>query len=305
MMIPKARTAILMLMVIILPGIVLLDAADQADGAGELRATIELDPYEPNVDVDPQRGGVITYTGRVVTTQPRDFDFQFGILSLTAECTAGWEVTEIPTLTVRLGLTTVPFSVSVFVPQLTTATEQDTIHKIIISGSWVYEPGLNSGTIDPAEAFIHVNQVYQYSIISDPGYVQTAPGGQFDLELTIENKGNGADEIEVVIDRRDKMEDNGWAFIIDRTHFELPYKGNQKINVRVTTPNRWDGWRNVISVIRFQVSSTQASQNSDVSEVVYYSVYVRQRGVSVPGFEVPLMLAAVMLVAIMAMRRRR
>ncbi len=310
MMVPHIRMISLIVVVSIIPGILLLLGSDEVEAAGDLRVTIEIDPYEPNVDVDPQRGGIITYTGKVVTDQWRDIDFQFAFIELNATCTPGWEVTDIPLLTVsRLGLKDPTFSVSVFVPQMTIATEQDEIKKIIISGRWYYEPalidGVSSGDINPAEAFIHVNQVYQYSIRSDPGYVQTAPGGQFELELVVHNTGNGADEIGVTIDRRDQMEDNGWAFIMDKTHYELPFKGTQKIKVIVTTPSRWDGWRNVISVIRFQVSSTQSIQSNEVSEVVYYSVYVRQRGVSIPGFEVPLLLIGVLAAALLTMKRRR
>jgi hypothetical protein len=310
MIYPKVRNITLVLIVLFLSVMGILKSTDEADAVGDLKTTIELDMVKQEVDVDPQRGGIVTFTGKVVTQQWRDVDFQFAFINLTASCDAGWEVTEIPVLTVsRLGLRDPTFSVSVSVPQMETATEQSEIHKLTVSGQWRYEPALteiqSQGNIEAAEALIYVNQVYQYSISSEPGYVQTAPGGQFDIKLVIQNTGNGADEIDVVIENRDRKEDNGWAFIMNRTHYELPFRGRQEINIKVTTPNRWDGWRNVISVIRFQVTSSQASQNSDVAEVVYYSVYVRQRGVSIPGFEVPLLIAAVLACALLTIRRRR
>ncbi|OYT46155.1 hypothetical protein B6U90_01690 [Thermoplasmatales archaeon ex4484_6] len=290
---------------LLLPSTGVMGPAGESDGAGELSATITLDPDEPNVDVDPQRGGVITFTGKVVTTQPRDFDFQFGIIRLDAVCTAGWRVTEIPVLTVTLSHRSPEFSVSVFVPQMTTATEKDQIQKIIISGNWTYEPGLLSGRIDPAEAFIHVDQVYQYSAWCEPGYVQTSPGGQFTVDLIVENQGNGDDEIDVTIDRRATMEDNGWAFIMPMSKFKVPYEGSVKIPVTVSAPTRWDGWRNVISVIRFSITSVQAAKNGDVAEDVKYSLYIRQRGVAIPGFEPALVLLSVLMVSLIVMKRRR
>jgi hypothetical protein len=311
MLIPRVRSILLMIIIFVIPGILALNTAEEAEGALDLGISIQMDQQEQNVDVDPQRGGIITYTGRVDITQKfRDLDFQFAMISLNATCTAGWEVTDIPVYTVsRVGIDEPEFSVSVFVPQLTTATGKSEVHEVIISGTWWYEPEIegltSSGEIPATSTFLYVNQVYQYQIRSEPGYIQTAPGGQFDLDLIIENTGNGDDEIEVVIERRARMEDNGWAFIMDRTHYELPRGGTQKVNIKVTTPNRWDGWRNVISVIRFRVTSSQASQNNDVSQEVYYSVYVRQRGVSVPGFEAPLMLAAVILASALTLRRRR
>lgn len=301
--------AVLVLSVILLTAFVQLDIGPdpvgEADGAGTLQATIDFDAYEPDVDVDPQRGGIITYTGHVVTTQPYDLDFQFGIISLVADCTGGWAVTEIPVMTVTRTRTLLNFSVSVIVPPFSISTEESEIHKIIISGSWVLEPGFGSGQISPAEAFIHVNQIYQYSIRADPGYVHTSPGGEFNIDLVIENTGNGDDEIEVSIGRRETMENNGWVFVMKETHFDIPRGETVRIPLTISTPKRWDGWRNVISVVNFQVTSTKAIQNNDVSEVVSYSLYIRQRGVSIPGFEVPLMLASILLVAMLSLYRRK
>ena len=291
--------------VIILPSISIMDLVEEADGLGELRVTIQMDAYEPNVDVDPQRGGIITYTGSIVTTQVNDPDFQFANVFLTANCSAGWEVTDIPVLKLTKGTTERLFAVSVFVPQLYKASEIDTIHTLTIQGTWAYDPGILTGTVDSTNVFLHVNQVYQYSLKCDPGYVQTSPGGEFTIDLEITNEGNGNDEIEVSIDRRDVMEDNGWAFIFSQTQFDLPYGETIVVPITISCPTRWDGWRNVISVIRFQVTSSQALQTSDVAENVYYSVYIRQRGVALPGFEVPLLLLSVLTVALCMIRRRR
>lgn len=296
---------IVLLVLIILPALPHLDISKEADALGELRVTIEMDSYEPNVDVDPQRGGIITYTGSIRTVQVNDPDFQLANVFLEANCSAGWRVTEIPVLTLTRGTSVRQFSVSVFVPQLYKASEIDTIHTLTIKGNWAYDPGILTGDIDPTNVFLHVNQVYQYTIKCNPGYIHTSPGGEFIIDLEITNEGNGDDEVEISIDRRDRMEDNGWAFVFSQTQFILPYDETIIVPVRVTTPSRWDGWRNVISVIRFQVTSSQALQNSDVAENVYYSVYVRQRGVSVPGFEAPLLLVSVMAVAFLMVRRRR
>ena len=59
-----------------------------------------------------------------------------------------------------------------------------------------------------------------------------------------------------------------------------------------------------ITPIRFAVSSTYAVAGKEMSETVTYTVYVRERGVSVPGFEAPLIVLAALVAAFVQIARR-
>jgi hypothetical protein len=218
----------------------------------------------------------------------------------------GWEVTRIPPLIVTKNMRQIGFSVSVVVPAEMQTSGLDATKSLRVFGEWSYEPdSVLTGSVEPVEIFIYIDQFYEYRVTSDYSFIQTSPGGEFDIDLEITNEGNGDDEVTIDIDRRDEMEERGWAFVFDVTKWDVPHQQTIKIPIHVATPRRWDGYRDKVAVIRFNVYSEQAIMNNAVSEQASYSIFIRQRGVSLPGFEPLLMLLAVFLVSILAFHKRR
>lgn len=301
------RVAAVMLLVLGMCLASLVKVPERADGVGGALVTVLPDTGNQALfaEVDPVRGGIVTLTGKVRIDQPVDLDAQYVTVQLYAEV-GDWEVTRIPLITAARIPTIIPFSVSVVVPQNTRTSGLDVTEMMTITGSWSYEPGLLQGQVEPVDVLVYIRQFYQYRVRCSTPYIHTSPGGEFDLELEIVNEGNGKDEVTIEIDRRDRMEDHGWTFVFDKAKYELPHGETIKVKFHVSTPKKWDAFRNNIVVLHFTVSSDQAIRSNAVSENAFYSVFVRQRGVAVPGFEVPLMLLALLAaVSFSYIRKRR
>ncbi|MGA1873871.1 MAG: choice-of-anchor T family protein [Thermoplasmatota archaeon] len=293
-------------MIIAVSFLSLVRVPDEADAAGQAIVTVNPESGQSalHAKVDPSRGGIVTFKGYVTLTDAWNPDVQFVIVQLEAEV-EGWEVTRIPTLTLTKSFTELQFAVSVRVPAGFRTSGLDVTKIMTITGNWAYEPETRSGDVQPLDVFIYIDQYYEYRIRCDTPFIQTSPGGEFDIELEIINEGNGNDEVAIEIERRDTMEANGWAFVFETTKWDVPFQGSVKVPVHIATPKRWDGWRNNIMVVKFSLSSEQAMTTHSVSEPASYSIFIRQRGVSVPGFEPAFALISVFLAMSFLLYRRR
>lgn len=284
----------------------ILKVSEPAEGALEAHIGVHADPgqTELHAQVDPARGGIVTFTGYIIGEQPVDLGAQYAVVNLVAEI-EGWEVTRIPSLVLTRMTSQVPFSVSVIVPANTETSGMDVTKTMTISGTWAYEPGVQEGVVNPLDVFVYIDQFYEYRVRAKHPFIQTSPGGEFDIEIEVTNEGNGDDEISIDIDRRGNMESHGWAFVFETTNWNVPYQKTVKIPVHIATPKKWDGWRNKITVIKFRITSDQAVQTNSLAESATYSIFIRQRGVSVPGFEPLIVIFAILFCSLFMYRKRR
>ncbi|MGA1821837.1 MAG: choice-of-anchor T family protein [Thermoplasmatota archaeon] len=276
-----------------------------ADAAGPSIGTINLLPDTKTLDVHPGTSGIVSFYGEISVTNPIDIQAQYMTLDLYINADP-WEATELPTLIVMPGMNKVNFTFSIIVPHgVPYAAGNNTVHEFIIGGSWAYEPDLLfSGDLEEKNFMILAKQYYQYSLSMKKPYIQTSPGGTFELELMIENNGNGDDQIVVDIHNREGLEADGWSFQMFRSDYDLKYGETIVVRIPVTTPIEWRFWKNDVTQIHFVVFSSQASAGV-VSESVSYYAFIRQRGASIPGFGFPLMLLSGLAVILIGIKRRR
>lgn len=293
----------LIILVPLLAAVVLGPMNQDAEGAGILGVVLVVDELKKTANVDPGMGGVVTFTGTAQAVEMRNLNAQYAIIDIDVDA-GEWRVTEIPTIVVSRGQTIVSFSFSVEVPQITVTSGLVEAQIVTISGSWSYEPGLLSGDIEPMTGMIYVDQFYQCSIGCESPYIQTAPGGRIEIELLIANEGNGDDKINLEVHNRDHLDNEGWVVEQFQNFYQLKRGETIKVSIGVVAPKNWDPWVNEITFIKFHVTSTQAGLTQNVGEHVYYSVYIRQRGASVPGFEVPVVLFSILLVALLTIHKR-
>ncbi|MBN1539583.1 MAG: hypothetical protein JW939_05515 [Candidatus Thermoplasmatota archaeon] len=300
------RSLSMMIILISVLAFGLLRITDDTEAAGQAIVTVNPESGQSTLRarVDPSRGGIVTFRGYVTLTEAWSPDTQFVFVELRAEV-EGWEVTTIPLLALTSSMMQMSFSVSIRVPAGYPTSGMDATKIITVSGTWTYEPETRRGDVEPLEIFLYVDQFYQYSMRCQQSFVQTSPGGEFDIELEVTNQGNGDDEITLSIDRRENMEGNGWAFVFDTTKWDLPHGKTITIPVHIATPRKWEGWRNEIVVVKFDIHSDRATVSHSVSEPASYSIFVLQRGVSVPGFGPLVFLLAVLTTSLLMMYRRR
>ncbi len=313
----KLRMAAFFLPLLFISATVLIKVPDDVEAIGDLGIYIELDEGNVDVDVSPGKGGIITFTGsvNVIGIWPDLTSFQYVIVKLQADA-GGFKVSEIPELylvkpssdeprIIEAGFTDRPFSISVMIAPGTQYSGMSTPLIVTVGGTWVYNVGALQGEVDAAQMMISVEQYYHYRVECDTSYVQTHPGGEFQLDLKVFNEGNGDDRIEIDIENREKLEGNGWTIQLLRTEFFLSNGGSVKVPIKITTPVKWEPWKNRVTAIRFLIQSSQAASSLEVTEIIHHSVFVRQRGVSIPGFQPALMIFAFLLVSFVYAARRR
>jgi hypothetical protein len=278
---------------------------DGAEAAGEVTVSVVLDGEKTiQVDVGPGTDGVITFTGTVTATQPVDVQAQLAIVELVVN-SGTFQSTEIAPIIIYDQGREARFAFSIQVPPGYESTTVLGDMVLSIGGTWRYEPGGESGSVTEVEFIVDIDPFYLYKISSPQQYVQTSPGGEFDVELRVRNEGNSNDRIQIDLLNREALDKAGWSVQYDVSAFELPYNEEKGIKLHVTTPVEWKGYKNTVTPIRFAVTSTYSAIGHDLSEQVTYTIYVRERGVAVPGFDVPLVVLALLAVAGAQFARKR
>jgi hypothetical protein len=284
----------------------MIQIPEEADGVGELIGSIDLLPDTKYTDIHSGTSALVTFYGEISVEWPVDIQAQYAVIDLTIH-SEPFKSTEVPPLIVMPGMTKANFTFSVILPyELPYPAENGTgVYQMTVDGTWRYEPnGVLTGSFDPKDFKVMANQFYQYTVWSDQPYIQTSPGGAMDLKIKVRNDGNGDDMIHLEINNKDELEKNGWTMQLFRSEFDLPYAQTITITIPVTTPVDWSAWKNEVTQIHFTVSSEQA-QAGVMTEEVDYFIFIRQTGIAVPGFEIPVILISILFVSILTSLRRR
>ena len=302
-----AFRASIFLMLVLLMGtmfVYLPKEKDTAEAVGAPAVRIEIDQTKQTAYVAPGQDGVVTFTGTVTATIPWSPNIQFLVVTLQADA-GGWPVSIPPALTFNKATKQQGFKVSVQVP---VETSQKTQGQLSVSGKWRYSPGTLGGTIDPATAIIVIKQYYQFSVGCEKPYIQVGPGSSLGFKIRLINEGNAADQLRVEVLNLDRLASKGWTIQLSQDKFSVPEKQEKVLTVSVTTPVKWNIWKNEVDTIRLRIISAQAERLGDISDIADYSLYIRQRGFSIPGYEPVLAVMALTLLAVVLVgfaRRKR
>jgi len=276
----------------------------EADGVGQLIGTIKLFPDTQFTEVHSGTSGMITFYGEIQITQQIDVQNQYALVDLNVHAEP-FNATDIQTLVIMPGMTIANFTFSIILPyDIPYPSENESVFEMTIDGSWVWEPGIMEGEITEKKFVVMASQYYQYTVKSDTAYIQTSPGGDVEIQLDITNDGNGPDRIELSVKNRDMLEEMGWTIRLFTSDFNLPYGETITVKVPVSTPVKWSPYENGVTQIHFLIRSKQAPVSSFSEEVDYY-VFIRQRGVGLPGFDVPVILISILSVCLLSLIKRR
>ncbi|MFW3146881.1 MAG: choice-of-anchor T family protein [Thermoplasmatota archaeon] len=280
----KAARVSTFLMILLFLGsifIILPKQGDEAEAVGAPVITIQLAQAKQTAYVAPGQDGIVTFTGTVFAQIPWSPNIQYLQVNLQAEA-GGWPVSVPPALTFSRAQKQQSFTVSVQVPP---ETSKANTGQLSVSGRWSYSPGLGGGTIPASTAIITIDQYYQFSIGCEKPYQQVTPGSSLGFKIRLMNEGNANDQLRVEVTNQDKLNNDGWTIQLSQNKFQVLEKQEQSLTISVTTPVEWNIWKNKVTTIRIKVMSQQAEGLGKVSDVAEYSLYVREKGFSVPGFE--------------------
>jgi hypothetical protein len=292
-----ARVGIFLVMLLMLGSIFvyLPKEDDKVEAVGAPAITIALAQAKQTAYVAPGQDGIVTFTGTVFAQIPWSPNIQYLVVQLQADA-GGWPVSVPPALTFSKAQKQQSFTLSVQVP---IETSQRTQGQLSVSGRWSYSPGAGGGTIPPATAIIFVKQYYQFSVGCDKPYVQVQPGSSLGFRLRLINEGNANDRLRVEVQNLKELADKGWTIQLSQDKFAVPEKQEKVLTVSVTTPVKWNVWKNDVTTIQIRIISAQAEGLGEVSDIADYSLYVRQKGVSIPGFEPAFAIIALAMISVL------
>jgi hypothetical protein len=258
--------------------------------------TLNLQPEPPQVDVSPGSSGIVTLQGTVYCLKYGPDQVKVNLIG--SSDIAGASV--IPPNMVFGGAggseETRSFAVTTRVPQGTTFTATPTV---TVSGNFI-QGGLQYN-IPPVQQLIEILPYYKLEVDTPPP--QEIGAGEFVyFAIKITNVGNTEDTYEFIFDNLEDLQDKEWtvATITPKTYIEDETK---TITVSAQAPQTWTIWRNEVQPFNLRIVSQQAAEEG--GDVKYFvPLYVRQKGIYIPGFSPMFAIMGIGAVALIMGKRR-
>lgn len=290
---PTARIGIILIMVSMLGSlIVFIPEEAEVEAVGSPAISISIAQPKVTAHVAPGQDGIVTFTGDVLAQIPWSPSIQYCVVFLQADA-GGWSVSTPAPLVFSKQTKSQSFSLTVQVPPTTSHLTQG---QLSLSARWTYSPGALGGTVPPTTSIIVVDQYYQFSVACENPFLEIQPGSATGFKLKLINEGNAADKLRIEILNQADLSDAEWTVQLSQNRFEVPEKSERQLTLTLTTPKKWHLWMNKITTINLKVVSSQAETLGQPSDVAEYSLYVRQRGVGIPGFEPTFAIIALALI---------
>ncbi len=252
-------------------------------------------------DVRPGESGLVTFTGTVSADLPAGGAFQDVIVNLQGSTDQAWPVTVTPaTVLLQPGTEEAPISATVAV---TPETSYYTAGSLTIGGTASAFPGSLRYPINPVTATIKIKQYYRFSIGCSKPYVEVAPSERLVFNLQIMNEGNARDKYGIEIKNLEKLSKDSWTITLSRPQIEIPEKNEETIPIPVGTPIKFNLWINEVQNIEVIVKSVQEELNEGFTLPQSFTLTVRERGFSTPGFEPLLLIIALAGLAVVIKTR--
>jgi hypothetical protein len=266
--------------------------------------TIAFDPpATAEADVAPGKSGLVTLTGTVTVNEAMlGQSIQMAIVSLQASCDQGWPVTLSPT-TITLdpskGQDTGYWSLTVKVPP---RTPHKISANVVVSGDARVFPGQLVYPIQESKGLVTVKQFYRFSIFCSKPYIVVMPGSPVMFTITIKNEGNALDKFGFEVTNQERYVRAGWSIQLSSPAIEIEEQQEDNIKISITTPLDWTIYKVELSEFKIRVISKQCLANEQILKFEDYSIYVREKGYYIPGFDPWFIIIALAGVAVVLKR---
>ncbi len=259
--------------------------------------TLSLQPDPPKVDVSPGSAGIVTIHGSVSCPK---YGPDLVKVALTGTSDFGLAPV-VPANFVFSGGSTgavqeETFSVTTRVPMGTTFTLTPAI---TVQG--YFDQGGLRNPINAVSQIIQIEPYYKLEVDSPPPQ-EIGAGEYVYFSLKIMNVGNTEDTYEFVFLNLEDLQDNQWtvATITPKTFQEDAVK---TITVSAQAPQTWTLWKNEVNPFNLRILSQQSAEEGGN---VRYEVplYVRTKGIYIPGFSPLFAIMGIGVVALIMGKRR-
>jgi len=286
---PGLRTAFVLIMLI--GTFFTFIPAEKADAGPMTVVQTAITPPSQTVDVDPASEGLVMFSGTCEATTYSPLPIN---VMLQASCDAGTAVVTPASFVLTNTQSIADLQIAVRIPPLTSNRVSPVVR---VDGT--FTQGGTTSQVGGSEAQVVVKKFFRLNIYSDKPYTEVTPGEQTVFNLKLLNLANCDDTFIFEVSNQEKLVDQGWTLSpIPKTTLEE--KGQRTITFTVQSPQDWHVWQNKVWVIEMNVKS-ETSQGT-VKEP--YSLYVRTKGVHIPGFDPIFSIVALAFVAAMVQRKR-
>lgn len=183
---------------------VLIIHEDGVEAVGEPAITVTIAQPKATAHVAPGQDGIVTYTGDVEAEIPWSPSIQYLTVYLQPDA-GGWSVSTPAPLVFSRQTKTLGFSLTVQVPPETSHYVQGTL---TIGGTWEYDPGVMSGSLEETTAIIYIDQYYICALDTSTTTRQAEKGGYAEFIVEVVNNGNGNDEMMVEVLNLEDLSDD-------------------------------------------------------------------------------------------------
>jgi hypothetical protein len=277
-------------------GMMISSVPEEAEASPLTVVTLSLQPDPPNVDVSPGSPGIVTMTGEVTCTKVgADYvkvylagSSEFGLASVVPPSfvfsqQSSQEKTESFSATIRVPMGTTYMST----PALT------------LSG--YFDQGGLRQNVPPVSQIMKIEPYYKLEVDTPPP-TEIGAGEFVYFSIKITNVGNSEDTYEFIFENLEDLVDKQWtvATITPKTFQEDETK---TITVSAQAPQTWTIWRNEVQPFNLRILS---QQSFEAGGTVRYDVplYVRQKGIYIPGFSPMFAFLGIGIVALVMGKRR-
>lgn len=277
-------------------GMMLSYVPEEAEASPLTIVTLKLQPDPPSVDVSPGSAGIVTMHGEISCTK-------YGPDPVKCFLQGSSDFGPAPVVPSNFvfsgssgGEQSDTFSVTTRVPMGTTFTMTPAI---TVQG--YFDQGGLRNNIAPVNQIIQIEPYYKLEVDTPPP-TEIGAGEFVYFSIKITNVGNTEDTYEFIFLNLEDLVDKQWtvATITPKTFQEDDVK---TITVSAQAPQTWTIWRNEVQPFNLRIVSQQSQEEGGN---VRYDVplYVRQKGIYIPGFSPMFAFMGIGIVALVMGKRR-
>lgn len=226
------RIAFTLFGILILTSLLTTHHSCEAEAVGEATIEIEMITRTAKAELEPDQHGVVSLKAKATADVIWSPSIQYIIVEIDARA-GDWIVSKPPPLVFSKSIKEQKFIVTVQVPAGTLASEERVLS---VGGSWRYSPGNQGGECIGDTATIYVEQYHHIVTTNNVHEVEANPGDSIDLEIFLNNRGNGLDTAYLGISNGEMVSKNNLDIEYSTEDLSLPVHTNNSIMATVSLP---------------------------------------------------------------------
>jgi len=247
------------------------------------------------VDVSPSANGTVMFSGILNVSTEYKMEISLKV-TVEGEGTENWGASITPSfIECWSGTFEIPVYVAVKAPP---ETDHKVCGKIMVDVRGIpWSTGAQPIDAD-SSLLVNINPYYKFSITPRTPYKEVGPHTFTTLDIEVRNLGNAkVNDLVISIENEDEL--NGWVLLLPASALDIDGRENKIVSIKIETPRDWTLWEDNVQRIVIKVES----ETGGISET--YTMYIRQKGTYIPGFDSMITIIILSMIAIGLRRMKK